>query len=127
MRSEIDIVLAWHDAVNHGDTGRLADLLSDDVEIGGPRGSARGCDAFIDWVERTGIRMEPNGWYQRRGTVIVSQQAQWPDDSGALGDPIAVATAFTIQDDRIRFVARYADLAEAFAATGLSERDSVSE
>ncbi len=113
------------DFVNSGDTERLANLVTDDVEIGGPQGSARGRDVLINWVGRTGIRLEPTDWYQRDGTVIVGQQARWPDDTGTLGDPIAVATVFAVSGGWIGLIARYADLAEAFAATGLSEHDEI--
>jgi Domain of unknown function (DUF4440) len=39
---EIDPVLAWHEALNAGDAERLAALSHPEVELGGPRGPARG-------------------------------------------------------------------------------------
>ena len=125
MRDPIEIVRAWHDAVNAGDTERLAGLVSDDVEIGGPRGTARGRVVLIDWVERTGIRMEPTDWYQRGGTVVVCQRATWPADDGTPGVPQKVGSVFVVRDGRIERVARYPDLVEAFAATGVAETDRV--
>jgi ketosteroid isomerase-like protein len=125
MRDAISIVRDWHGAVNAGDTELLAGLVSDNVEIGGPRGSAYGRDVLIDWVERTGIRMEPTDWYQRGETVIVCQQASWPTDDGTLGIPQKVGSVFVVRDGCIESVVRYPGLVEAFAATGLAETDRI--
>ena len=127
MSDAIQIVNAWHEAVNSGDTGRLAELVSEDVEIGGPRGTDRGLEMLIDWVERTGIRLEPTVWYQRGETVIVCQLATWPGEGGAPGDPQPAASAFVVHDDRILSIVRYADQIAAFGATGLAATDRVQD
>jgi ketosteroid isomerase-like protein len=121
----IQVVRDWHDAVNAGDAGRLAGIVTDDVEVGGPRGSAYGRDALIDWVERTGIRMEPTDWYQRGEMVIVCQRASWPAEDGTPGVPQKVASIFTFRNGQIAAVARYGDLVTAFREAGLTESDRV--
>ena len=125
MHDVIQIVSDWHEAVNSGDTKRLAELVSDDVEIGGPRGTARGLDVLIDWVGRSRIQMAPTDWYQRGETVVVCQQATWPTEDGTPGIPQKVGSVFVIRDARIKRIARYPDLVEAFAVTGLTEIDRV--
>lgn len=125
VHERIALVRDWHEAVNSGDTDRLANLVSDDVEIGGPRGLAHGRDVLIDWVERTGIRMESTDWYQRGETVIVCQQATWPTEDGTPGVPSSVGSVFVVRDGQIESIARYPDLIQAFAATGLAETDRV--
>ncbi len=125
MLDQIQIVRAWHEAVNSGDIEQLAELVSDDVQIGGPRGTAHGREALIDWVRRTGIRMVPTVWYQRGQTVVVCEQATWPGEDGTPGDPQSVASAFVVGDERIRSIARYADQSAAFGATGLAETDRI--
>ena len=125
MLDPIQIVRAWHEAVNSGDIERLGELVSDDIEIGGPRGTAHGREALIDWVQRSGIQMIPTVWYQRGQTVIVCEQATWPGEDGTPGDPQSVASAFVVGDDRIRSIARYGDQSAAFGATGLAETDRV--
>lgn len=40
-------------AVNAADPDRAAALVTDDVEVGGPRGAARGVDVLRGWVERS--------------------------------------------------------------------------
>jgi ketosteroid isomerase-like protein len=39
---KLETVLAWHEALNAGDADRVASLSHPEVEIGGPRGPARG-------------------------------------------------------------------------------------
>lgn len=125
MSDSTQIVRLWHEALNSGDTERLAGLVSDDVEIGGPRGTAHGLDVLIDWVGRSQIKMVPTDWYQRGETVVVCQQATWPTEDGTPGIPQKVGTVFVIRDNRIEQIARYPGLAEAFAVTGLAETDRV--
>lgn len=125
MSDPIEIVSAWHEAVNAGDTERLAELVSDDVEISGPRGIARGRHVLTDWVERTHIRMEPAAWYLRGETVIVCEHATWPGEDGTPGDPQSVASVFIVHDNQIASIARYSDQVAAFAASGLGETDRV--
>ncbi|HYI13872.1 MAG TPA: nuclear transport factor 2 family protein [Thermomicrobiales bacterium] len=127
MSDPIQIVKAWHETVNSGDIGRLAGLVSEDVEIGGPRGTDRGPEVLVEWVERTGIRLEPTVWYQRGETVVVCQLATWPGESGTPGDPQPAASAFVVRDDRIMSIVRYADQIAAFGATGLAATDRVQD
>ena len=44
--SEIATVLAWNDALSEKNLGTLADLSSDDIEIGDAHGAAQGLDAL---------------------------------------------------------------------------------
>jgi hypothetical protein len=125
MPDPIEIVNAWHESVNAGDSQRLAELVSDDVEIGGPRGIARGLQDLTDWVDRTHIRMEPAAWYQRGETVIVCQYATWLGEDGTPGDPQPVASVFVVRGNRITSISRHADQIAAFAASGLAETDRV--
>jgi ketosteroid isomerase-like protein len=125
MVSTIDLIQRWHVAVNAADIAGLGDLVTDDVEIGGPRGTANGRDVLIDWVGRARIQMEPTDWYQRGDTVVVCQRATWPTEDGAPGIPQKVGTVFVVEDNRISRIARYSGLSDAFAETGLSEADRI--
>lgn len=125
MGDALALVRAWHDAVNTGDIEKLGGLVADDFEVGGPRGSDYGRDVLIDWVERSGIQMEPAVWYRRGKTVIVCEQASWPGDDGTPGDPQPVASVFVVRDNRITSIVRHPDELAAFAATGLAESDRV--
>jgi len=125
MSTAIELVRQWHDAVNAADTERLATLVSNDVEIGGPRGTAQGVDVLIDWVGRSHIQMVPTDWYQQGDTLVVCQRATWPEEDGTPGIPQKVGTVFVVTDGRISRIARYSGLSDAFAETGLSEANRI--
>jgi mannose-6-phosphate isomerase-like protein (cupin superfamily)/ketosteroid isomerase-like protein len=126
IENAIAIVQNWHDALNSGDVDRLATLLADDVEFGGPRGSGHGAAMVVDWARRAGIHLEPRRWFQRDGDVVVVQSARWrAPETGELGDPIDTASVFQIRDGRVLRVARYETLADALAAAGLDESTEV--
>lgn len=125
MGDLIRLVHAWYEALNAADTERLATLVCEDVEIGGPRGTAQGVDVLIDWVGRARIQMEPTDWYQRGDTIVVCQRATWPEEDGTPGIPQKVGTVFVVQDGRISRIARYSGLSDAFAETGLSEANRI--
>jgi hypothetical protein len=50
-------VEAWIAAVNAGDTERAGELVTDDVAINGPRGTATGREIVAEWIRHTGIRI----------------------------------------------------------------------
>ena len=116
----IEIIQAWHDALNTRDLGRLVSLMHDDVVFGGPRGEGRGAADVRAWAERSGIRLEPDRWFVNDEWVVVAQRARWPDpDSGGLTAPEPIASAFQFADGTVQRVVRYGSLPEALAAVGM--------
>jgi ketosteroid isomerase-like protein len=113
-------VAAWHDALNAGDLARLLALCRDDVELGGPRGTERGVEALRAWVGRSGIRLRPVQVVEVPGAVVVEQDAEWPTDPRTH----RLASTFEVRDGLVARVVRYADLAAARAAVGLSPADA---
>src|SRR5689334_14813238 len=108
---EIAKVRAWHEALNHGDGEGLVALCHGDVEVGGPRGSARGSDVLRDWAARAGIRLEPRGWFAGDGKIVVEQIATWSDDgTGRATEPVVVATVFELAAGQVRRIMRCDDL-----------------
>lgn len=121
-RIDLAVVQAWHEAVNRGEIDRLAELLDDDVEFGGPRGSGRGGEIVLDWARHSGIHLEPVRWFQRGEDVVVEEIATWQlPDNGELVPPSDISTHFQIRNDLVRRVVRYDSLREALAAAGLDE------
>jgi ketosteroid isomerase-like protein len=121
-----EIVQAWHAALNAGDIERLLALSSSDIEVGGPRGSGRGGQLLRDWFGRAGIHLEPLRTYSRGDRVVVEQRATWAAaDPGTASAPQGVASVFVVTDGRVSSVMRYADLAAALAASGLTPDDHV--
>ena len=119
---DVSIVQAWHDAVNGGEVDRLAELLDDDVEFGGPRGSGRGASIVLDWARNSGIHLEPIRWFQRGEDIVVEELATWHlPETGEMAPPGDVSTHFKIRNGVIRRVVRYDSLPEALTAAGLDE------
>jgi ketosteroid isomerase-like protein len=115
---EVAIVLAWHAAVNAGDIGRLVNLSTEDVEVGGPRGSGRGVQLLREWFARAGIQLTPRRIYARGRTVVAEQDAAW-----SASDDQRVASLFEVRNGKVQRVARYADLATALQAAGLDSME----
>jgi hypothetical protein len=126
LRDWIEIVRAWHDALNRGDADALIALSDDDIEVGGPRGSACGHAILRDWLDRAGIQLAPRRWFGSPGELVVEQIATWRGPDGAVTDPAIIASSFTVEDERVMRTYRYGSLEEALAATGLTSEDEVS-
>jgi limonene-1,2-epoxide hydrolase len=119
----VELVLAWHAALNAGDVERLADLSTADVEVGGPRGAGRGAALLRDWVARAGIQLEPGRIFSRGGVLVVEQSARWRSETGESGQPQQVASVFAVRDERVAAVIRYSDVQSALEAAGLDQTD----
>ena len=122
----VDVVRAWHEALNAGDVERLIAHSSENIELGGPRGSARSIQVLREWVGRAGLHLEPRQTFIRDNAVVVEQAARWqlPGSTDA-AEPETVASVFVVRDGRIASVSRYADLAAALAAASLTEADRI--
>jgi hypothetical protein len=116
---EIQTVIAWHDALNAGDAERLLALSHPNVEVGGPRGSARGTQILREWVGRADIRLEPGRTFGEAGTVVVEQGAEW--QSADPGNVQSVASVFVVSDGLVTSVVRYSVLASALRAANVDE------
>ena len=55
----------------------MVELSDPDVEMGGPRGPARGAAVLREWVDRANVRLEPRRLFHRGDTVLVEQAAEW--------------------------------------------------
>jgi ketosteroid isomerase-like protein len=124
-RDRFEVVRAWHEAVNRGDADALVALSHDDIEVGGPRGSARGTAILRDWLDRAGIQLEPVRWFASPAELVVEQVAVWRGTDGAVTEPQIIASSFTVEDGRVVRTHRYGSLEEALAATGLALVDQV--
>jgi hypothetical protein len=123
---ELDSVLAWHEALNAGDAERVASLSHPEVEIGGPRGSARGRQVLKDWVGRANVRLEPLRSFQRGRTVVVEEAATWRDAQTAETVGAAtVATVFEFDGGLVTGIFRYDGLKDALRSAGLDGSDEI--
>ena len=121
---EVAIVIAWHEALNAGDVDRLVALSSDDIEVGGPRGSGSGAALLRDWATRAGIRLEPRRVFHQAGSVVVEESTRWRSaEHGQMTEPQDVASVFLVRDGRVASVVRHPDLSSALKAAGLEPPD----
>ncbi len=109
----------FHHAVNARDAAAAAALVTEDVEVGGPRGSGRGVELVREWASGAGITIEPGRRFGRGALVVVEQRARWAGDP----EPHDIATVFELAGDRISRLIRYDSLTDALAAAGLTEAD----
>jgi hypothetical protein len=122
--SALRVVAAWHAALNAGEVDRLLTLSDPDIEIGGPRGTARGAEVLREWIGRANVRLDPGRVFHRAEAVVVEQAAEWRDaGTGSLTGRATVASVFVVHNMRVAQVTRYPELALALAATGLESQD----
>ncbi len=123
---EVEAVLAWHEALNAGDSERLAALSHPEVEVGGPRGSARGRQVLEDWVGRANVRLEPLRSFQRGRTVVVEEAATWHDArTGETTGEATVATVFALDGGLVAGIVRHDGLEDALRSAGLDGSDEI--
>ena len=118
--SEIATVLAWHDALSSADLDTLADLSSDDIEIGDAHGAAQGHAALRAWALGTAAAIEVGDIYYRDGVVVVSERITPNSDPGSAH---TAASAFRVVADHVTAVFRHDDLSAALEATEMTDED----
>lgn len=86
----VDAVEAWHAAVNAKDVEAAVKRSSPDVAVAGPRGVGHGHDLMRAWLQRSGIRLEPQHPLREvDGRILVHEKAQWTTTADA---PVQVPT-----------------------------------
>ncbi len=124
--SEVRLVKTWHEALNAGDVDRLVALTRPNLELGGPRGTARGSQVLREWVERANIRLEPRRIFHQADRVVVEQQAEWRSpETGQTTGSQTVASVFVLRDGCIARLLRYDNLADALSTANLNESHEV--
>jgi hypothetical protein len=120
------VARAWQDAVNRRDAGRLLDLSAPDVEISGPRGTARGRGVLEEWLGRAGLALETRRAFAGGGSVVLAQHGVWRSaETGAVAGEAEVASCFRIADGRLGRISRHDDLDAALEEARLSHADEV--
>lgn len=122
----VAVVLAWQEAANGGDEGRLLALSDPAIAIVGPRGAAQGHEVLRDWLARAGAQFFARRVFAREGAVVVAQRGVWRDEaSGSIVGDREVATAFRVADGVVTRLARHERLELALDDAGLGLADEV--
>lgn len=124
MSSAVEVVRAWHEAVNERDVDAALALCAADVAVGGPRGTGHGHDVMRAWLLRSGIELVPqHDLTEVEGRVLVHEKARWTTTADApvqLRDapPLDTWVVFEVDGGLVTSVARFetAHGAEAAAA-----------
>ena len=120
------VVEAWNDAANRQDAERLTELSDPNIEIIGPRGSGYGHQVLRDWLARAGLTLTTVRAFARGNLVALAQHGVWRSlESGEITEERDLASHYRVAVGRVLRFARYDTLAEALAATGLTEADEV--
>jgi ketosteroid isomerase-like protein len=120
----LETVESWHAAMNARDDDQLCALTAHDVELIGPRGTARGLTSLRLWVGRAAYTAQPLRWFcGRKGHVVVEQRGRWT--SSEVTSERNVASAFSVQHGRVVRYQRFDSLEEALAACALTDDDEV--
>jgi hypothetical protein len=88
QRTAVDAVAAWHRAVNAQDVESALALCSGEVAVAGPHGTGHGPEIMRAWLQRSGIRLEPQHELREvEGHVLVHERAQWTTEGAPTGAP----------------------------------------
>jgi O-acetyl-ADP-ribose deacetylase (regulator of RNase III) len=117
--SPVDVVRAWLAASNAADAERLVELSAPDIEIIGPRGTARGHDVLRQWLARAGARFDAERVFSAGDRVVVEQHGVWQTPDGQPRGEAQLASRFVVRASRVQLVQRYDSLDEALAHAGL--------
>lgn len=112
MESSLETAInEWHASVNAGDLRRSAATVGDPVVVLGPKGAGPITPVqFAEWVERSGIRLEPRSWHPvSERLMVVEEDATWPGNQ----KPSRVATVFRVAGARVTAALRLPDLRSA--------------
>lgn len=112
MRTPVETVAAWHEAVNAGDIEGAIACCHPEVAVGGPRGTGHGHDLMRGWLTRSGIRLEPQHDLAESepGVLLVEELARWTADNvpfPAPSEPTTTWCIFRVEYECLVSVERY--------------------
>lgn len=113
MSTAVQVVQAWHTAVNDRDIEAALACCHSDVVVGGPHGDGAGLVLMRVWLQRSGIGLEPQEpLIEQDGRIVVHELAQWRVTENAPAGaptqaPAPTWVVFEVTDGAISAVRRY--------------------
>lgn len=122
----VAVVRAWQEAANAQDVETLLALSDAGIAVVGPRGSAHGHEVLRAWLGRAGLHLTTLRTFARGAVVVMAQRGVWRSaESGEVVGEALVASRFRVAGGRVVEYARYDELEEALAASGMGVEDEV--
>ncbi|WP_329014993.1 hypothetical protein OG271_07705 [Micromonospora rifamycinica] len=120
-----EAISEWHASVNAGDLRRSTNAVGDSVVVLGPKGAGSiTSEQFADWVERSGVHLEPRSWHPvSERLMVVEEDATWPESQA----PTRVATVFRVAENKVTAALRLPDLKSALELAHICREMAASE
>lgn len=126
MSSPPETVLTFHDHFNAGRVDDVLAMATEDISVGGARGRGEGTALLDEWVRRKTTTLTPQRWFGRDDLVVIEELVEWRTrGDGTVTDNTRWGIAFTVRDDKIARIARFADIGEAVTSSGLDASDEM--
>jgi hypothetical protein len=126
MTNARETVLTFHDHFNAGRVDEVLNMATEDVAVGGGRGSGNGRQLLNEWIGRKTTTLTPQRWFEKDNLVVVEELVEWRSrDGDRITDRTVWGMAFVVEDGKITRIGRYADVGEAVTTTGMFESDEV--
>lgn len=120
LNTPASIVHAWLESLKDRDVERMIALSDPEIELVGPRGTARGHQILRDWMEGVRLELQTLQTFANGEAVVVEQHATWRDpDSGEVIGEQDVASRFHVADGQVTLYARYDSIQEGLAEAGI--------
>ena len=120
------VALAWLKAVDERDADALMALSAPDIELAGPRETARGRGALGLWFNRVAMRVKIARAFSRGGRALIEHEATWlnPADGSLVGEA-DIASLFEVGEGLVTHYAHDDDPDGALRRHGFAPADEV--
>lgn len=121
MATNIETADKWIENVNAKDVGAVLKTSDRNIELIGPMGASAGHETLAEWVKNSGINLSTQSRYAKGDCVVYEQEGRWENENGQ----VMVYTFMEVKDGKVKRIARFDTLDEAFGYCAMSEEDLV--
>lgn len=111
----------WTEYVNAKDIDAVLNISHHYIEMIGPMGASAGHDTLAEWVKNSGINLTTKTRYAKGNCVVYEQEGRRENENGH----VMVYTFMEVKDGKIKRIARFDSIDEAFGYCSMSEEDLV--